>query len=59
MEVFKLRNDFAHNKARISNGNLILNIKGEDKIFNEEDIFNIRLKINNIENVLNTLISKE
>lgn len=59
VEVFKLRNDFAHNKARISNGNLILNIKGEDKIFNEEDIFNIRLKINNIENVLNTLISKE
>lgn len=59
IEVFKLRNDFAHNKARILNGNLILNINGSERVYKEEDIINIRLKINNIENVLDSLIKKE
>lgn len=59
IEVFRLRNDFAHNKARISNGNLILNINGKEIIYKEADIVDIRLKINNIENVLNKLIGEK
>lgn len=55
-EVFRLRNDFAHNKAKISNGTIIVKINGKDIVYNEADISKIRSKINNIESTLETLL---
>lgn len=55
-EVFMLRNDFAHSKAKIINGEIIVNVNGKDKVYNETAICDIRIKINNIENILESLI---
>lgn len=55
-EIFTLRNDFAHSKAKIINGEIIVNVNGNEKIYNESAICDIRTKINNIEGILESLL---
>ena len=55
-EIFTLRNDFAHSKAKVINGEIIVNVNGNEKIYNESAICDIRTKINNIESILESLL---
>lgn len=54
--LFSMRNIFAHNKAKIKNGSLTLNIKSKEKIYKESDIVSIRDDINFIEDILNEMV---
>lgn len=57
--LFNTRNMFAHNKAKIIDGNLTLKIKNRDKIYKESDIASIRENINYIEEVLIKLLENK
>lgn len=58
-EIFTLRNCFAHSKAKVLNGQMIIHVNGKEKIYDETEIDNIRSKINNIEIILESLIRKQ
>lgn len=56
--LFQLRNDIAHNNARIENGLLKIK-KGENiRIYSEREIFEMQMIINNIYESLNKLLNK-
>lgn len=55
-EIFTLRNCFAHSKAKVVNGQMIIHVNGKEKIYDEKEIINIRSKINNLEIILESLI---
>jgi hypothetical protein len=56
--IFTLRNDFAHNRAKIEDGKITLHKNGKTIIYDEQKIKHLRNDINSIENVLEELISK-
>lgn len=55
-ELFEIRNKFAHNKLKVENGKVLLNVIGVDQEYDEEKINEIICKINGIEDVLYSLI---
>lgn len=55
-ELFSLRNDFAHNKARVIKGSLILYKKNKELKFNECDIIKIRHKLAKVEKYFESLV---
>ena len=56
-ELFSLRNDFAHNKAKVINGNLILYKKNKELTFNESNIIEIRHKLAKVEKYFESLVN--
>lgn len=57
-EIFIMRNDFAHYKATIKDGKLILHKCDKNKEFDEDKIKQIRDKINFVETELNLLLNE-
>lgn len=55
--IFKIRNDFAHNKAKIVNGSLILHTPKGDRLYDEDTISLFREEINSVELVLEKLLT--
>ncbi len=49
VDLFNLRNDFAHNPIHLENGNLVLQTTKKTQYFTEEDIEGIRKKLMRIE----------
>ena len=58
-KLFRIRNDFAHNKAKIKNGELILSINGSDKTYDVKEISSIITMINEVEEELDILLGQE
>ena len=40
--IFELRNDFAHNPIHLRDGNLVLSKNGQDVLYGENDVAEIR-----------------
>lgn len=57
-KLFGIRNDIAHNRAKIEKGNLkIIMPNGKEKIYTEKDIFKFQTDINDVYNFLETTIN--
>ncbi len=57
-EIFELRNKFAHYKAKINQGNIVLKMLEIDECLSERDVIHIRENINYIEKILYDLLTK-
>lgn len=57
--IFELRNDFAHNPIHLRDGNLVLSKNGQDVLYGENDVAEIRTALALVEGELIAQYSRQ